>query len=164
MTTTPIWRRYARLFGPDPAADVKEELGFHLDAKTDELIQQGWTPEAARKDQAETDQPDGSHLMDIPDHIHEQPQEDRQRQYPQQPEACRRVQVVGEAHGRAGILHINQPDRVIQVGAHSLIPQMYFRQVFRNLIPADQAQREDAEKGDTDCRITEKALLHSHHS
>jgi predicted permease len=50
MTTIPIWRRYARLFGPDPAADVKEELGFHIEAKIDELIQQGWTREAAHKE------------------------------------------------------------------------------------------------------------------
>jgi predicted permease len=50
MTTTPFWRRYARFFGPDPAADVNEELGFHLDAKTDDLIRQGWAPDAARKE------------------------------------------------------------------------------------------------------------------
>jgi predicted permease len=50
MTTTPFWRRYARFFGPDPAADVNEELGFHLESKTEELIGQGWAPEAARKE------------------------------------------------------------------------------------------------------------------
>ena len=50
MTTTPFWRRYARFFGPDPAADVKDELSFHLDAKTDDLIRQGMSPEAARKE------------------------------------------------------------------------------------------------------------------
>jgi predicted permease len=50
MTTTPFWRRYARFFGPDPAADVNEELGFHLDAKTEDLIRQGWAPDAARKE------------------------------------------------------------------------------------------------------------------
>jgi hypothetical protein len=32
MTTPPFWRRYARFFGPDPAADVKDELRFHLEA------------------------------------------------------------------------------------------------------------------------------------
>ena len=42
MTTTPFWRRYARFFGPDPAADVNEELRFHLESKTEELIRQGW--------------------------------------------------------------------------------------------------------------------------
>src|SRR5262252_303577 len=50
MTATPFWRRYARFFGPDPAADVKEELGFHLEAKTEDLIGQGLSPEAARKE------------------------------------------------------------------------------------------------------------------
>jgi len=50
MTTTPFWRRYARFFGPDPTADVKEELGFHLEAKTEDLIREGLTPEAARKE------------------------------------------------------------------------------------------------------------------
>ncbi len=52
MTPTPIWRRYARFFGSDPAADVKDELRFHLQAKIDDLIAQGWTAEAAR-DEAE---------------------------------------------------------------------------------------------------------------
>jgi len=50
MKQMPMWRRYARLLGPDPAADVKDELRFHLDAKTDDLIAQGWEPEAARRE------------------------------------------------------------------------------------------------------------------
>jgi len=50
MRNTPFWRRYARFFGPDPAADVKEEIGFHLEAKTEDLIRQGIAPEAARKE------------------------------------------------------------------------------------------------------------------
>ena len=52
MTKIPIWRRYARMFGPDAKADVREELRFHLDAKTEELMAQGWRREAAR-DEAE---------------------------------------------------------------------------------------------------------------
>jgi predicted permease len=48
MKPLPLWRRYARFFGPDPRADVKDELRFHLEAKTDELIAQGWRPNAAR--------------------------------------------------------------------------------------------------------------------
>ena len=52
MTPTPIWRRYARLFGPDPAADVKDELRFHLQAKIDDLVTQGWSPESARQEAA----------------------------------------------------------------------------------------------------------------
>jgi putative ABC transport system permease protein len=50
MSPTPMWRRYARLFGPDPAADVKDELRFHLQAKIDDLIAQGWNPKAAREE------------------------------------------------------------------------------------------------------------------
>src|SRR5215469_4772305 len=50
MASTPRWRRYARLLGPDPAADVKDELQFHLESKIEELIAQGWTPEEARKE------------------------------------------------------------------------------------------------------------------
>ncbi len=46
----PLWRRYARFFGADPAADAREELAFHLESKTEELIAQGWSPEAARKE------------------------------------------------------------------------------------------------------------------
>jgi predicted permease len=50
MTPTPIWRRYARMFGADPAADVNDELSFHLQAKIDDLVRQGWQPEAARQE------------------------------------------------------------------------------------------------------------------
>lgn len=50
MKRIPLWRRYARLLGPDPAADVKDELRFHLEAKTDDLICRGWHPDAARQE------------------------------------------------------------------------------------------------------------------
>jgi predicted permease len=50
MTPIPFWHRYARFFGPDPAADVKDELHFHLGAKTDDLLRQGWSPKAAREE------------------------------------------------------------------------------------------------------------------
>jgi predicted permease len=50
MTPNPMWRRYSRMFGPDPAADVKDELSFHLQAKIDDLTRQGWQPEAARQE------------------------------------------------------------------------------------------------------------------
>ena len=50
MTPIPLWRRYSRLFGPDPAADVKDELSFHLQAKIDDLVIQGWAPESARQE------------------------------------------------------------------------------------------------------------------
>jgi len=48
MARIPLWRRYARLFGPDPAADVNDELRFHLEAKIDDLVAQGWDREEAR--------------------------------------------------------------------------------------------------------------------
>ena len=44
----PRWRRYQRLFGPNPAADARDELQFHLESKVDELIAQGWSAAAAR--------------------------------------------------------------------------------------------------------------------
>ena len=50
MARIPLWRRYARLFGPDTTADVNDELRFHLDAKVDDLVAQGWSPDAARRE------------------------------------------------------------------------------------------------------------------
>ena len=50
MKKIPIWRRYARLLGANPAADVEDELRFHLEAKTDDLILRGWRPDAARRE------------------------------------------------------------------------------------------------------------------
>jgi predicted permease len=50
MPHNPIWRRYARLFGPDSRADVQDELQFHLEAKVDDLIAQGLSPDAARRE------------------------------------------------------------------------------------------------------------------
>ncbi|HEX4165825.1 MAG TPA: ABC transporter permease [Bryobacteraceae bacterium] len=48
MQKTPMWRRYLRFFGSDVAEDVRDELQFHLESKFAELVEQGWTPEAAR--------------------------------------------------------------------------------------------------------------------
>jgi predicted permease len=48
MRPAPLWRRYDRLLGSDPAADVNDELRFHLETKIDDLVAQGWSPEAAR--------------------------------------------------------------------------------------------------------------------
>jgi putative ABC transport system permease protein len=50
MARSPIWRRYLRFFGPDIDADVRDELRFHLDAKIAELIDQGRSPEEARRE------------------------------------------------------------------------------------------------------------------
>src|SRR6266404_5066944 len=44
----PMWRRYARMFGANPSADVDQELRFHLEAKIDDLVAQGWERDAAR--------------------------------------------------------------------------------------------------------------------
>ena len=48
MKRLPLWRRYDRLFGADPASDVRDELRFHIEAKMDDLIAKGWRPDAAR--------------------------------------------------------------------------------------------------------------------
>ena len=50
METNPRWRRYARLHGPDPAADVKDELQFHIECLADELIAEGMSSDDARRE------------------------------------------------------------------------------------------------------------------
>ncbi len=50
MKNIPLWRRYERLLGPDSAADVKDELRFHLEAKTEDLIRQGLPRDKARRE------------------------------------------------------------------------------------------------------------------
>ncbi len=50
MKPNPMWRRYARFFGADPVADVDDELRFHLETKTEELIAKGWRPKEAREE------------------------------------------------------------------------------------------------------------------
>ena len=52
MPKIPMWRRYARLLGPDPVADVKDELRFHIEAKVDDLVEQGWSRNEARHEAA----------------------------------------------------------------------------------------------------------------
>jgi predicted permease len=47
--TTPLWRRYLRITGPDVAADVEAELNFHLEMLVDENVARGMTPEEARR-------------------------------------------------------------------------------------------------------------------
>lgn len=42
------WRRYARFFRADVAADVDEELAFHVQALTDKYLRAGHTPTEAR--------------------------------------------------------------------------------------------------------------------
>lgn len=43
------WRRYRELLGADPARDLSDELRFHLDTETQELIAAGLAPEEARR-------------------------------------------------------------------------------------------------------------------
>jgi putative ABC transport system permease protein len=43
------WRRWRRIFGPEPREDVEHELSFHLDMRIRELVAQGHTPEKARE-------------------------------------------------------------------------------------------------------------------
>ncbi len=46
----PMWRRYLRLFGADPRADVEDELEFHLQEQTDALVSEGLNPSEARRE------------------------------------------------------------------------------------------------------------------
>ena len=50
MKPKPIWRRYDRILGPDTKADIRAELRFHIDCKTEELIALGWERDAARNE------------------------------------------------------------------------------------------------------------------
>ena len=43
------WTRFRRLFGLEPKADVDAELGFHVEMRIRELIDDGETPERARE-------------------------------------------------------------------------------------------------------------------
>ena len=50
MKNTPIWRRYRIFWGRNANADLEDELGFHLDERTQELIEQGWDPRSAHRE------------------------------------------------------------------------------------------------------------------
>ena len=43
----PAWRRYLRFARPNPAADLDDEIAFHLAARIDEMVADGMTREAA---------------------------------------------------------------------------------------------------------------------
>jgi putative ABC transport system permease protein len=45
----PRWRRYLRFWGPDHAADVDEELAFHIESRVADLVAEGMSPEEARR-------------------------------------------------------------------------------------------------------------------
>ncbi|HEY2469261.1 MAG TPA: permease prefix domain 1-containing protein [Terracidiphilus sp.] len=50
MSLNRMWRRYDRLLGPDVASDVDQELRFHIEAKAEDLVAQGWNEDEARKE------------------------------------------------------------------------------------------------------------------
>ena len=45
----PRWTRFRRLFGLEPKSDVEAELAFHVEMRIRELIDEGETPERARR-------------------------------------------------------------------------------------------------------------------
>jgi putative ABC transport system permease protein len=48
MSETPMWRRYLRFLGPNPGADLDDELQFHVEMRTQHLIASGMEPAQAR--------------------------------------------------------------------------------------------------------------------
>src|SRR5687768_3593033 len=48
MSESPRWRRYLRLFGPNPEADIEDEVRHHVAALTEHYIARGISPEEAR--------------------------------------------------------------------------------------------------------------------
>jgi predicted permease len=46
---TPAWRRYLTFFKPDVRRDVDDELAFHLEERTADLVASGLTPAAAQR-------------------------------------------------------------------------------------------------------------------
>ena len=45
-----MWRRYATLFGRNIRGDIEDELKFHIEARTRELVDAGWPPRAAEEE------------------------------------------------------------------------------------------------------------------
>lgn len=50
MQEQPRWRRYLRFWGPDIAADVDDELRFHLEMRERDFLAAGLPPAAAREE------------------------------------------------------------------------------------------------------------------
>ena len=48
--TTPTWRRYLRFWRSNPAADVADEISFHLESAVAEYVAIGMSSEAARRE------------------------------------------------------------------------------------------------------------------
>ena len=49
MSDLPSWHRYLRFWRSNVAADVDDEIAFHVDARAHELIESGLSPAAARE-------------------------------------------------------------------------------------------------------------------
>ena len=49
MRQTPMWRRYQRLWGSNSAADANDEVEFHIEMRTADLVRKGLTEAEARK-------------------------------------------------------------------------------------------------------------------
>ena len=47
MGKTPMWRRYLTFWGRDIDRDLHDEVEFHIEARTRELLDAGWRPDAA---------------------------------------------------------------------------------------------------------------------
>jgi len=43
------WRRWATIFRRDPRQEIDSELAFHVEARVQEYIDRGMSPEAARR-------------------------------------------------------------------------------------------------------------------
>src|SRR5262245_27659211 len=48
--STPMWRRYATLFGRNIRSDIEDELRFHIEARNRELVAAGWPLRAAEEE------------------------------------------------------------------------------------------------------------------
>ena len=53
MSDAPRWRRYLRFLRPDAAADVDDEIGFHVTMRVERNIALGMSPDAARAEALE---------------------------------------------------------------------------------------------------------------
>jgi putative ABC transport system permease protein len=45
-----MWRRYSTFFGRNVRSDIEDEIKFHVEARTRELIDAGWAPRAAEEE------------------------------------------------------------------------------------------------------------------
>src|SRR5687767_10077393 len=61
MRKTPMWRRYQRLWGSNPAGDAKDELDFQFTMRIADLVRRGLSDADARR-QAETEFGDVSRI------------------------------------------------------------------------------------------------------